>query len=74
MANSQGYPDFTPDLDIAGAYSEPELEHLLTTGEGKTRKDLGMMPEMARDQFSKHTSGERAALIRYLRARADRPQ
>lgn len=70
----QGYEGFSPNLDIAGAYTEAELEHLLTTGEGKVKKDLGMMSEMSRDIFSKMTPGERADLIRYLKARAERPQ
>ena len=51
----QGYQDFSPDLDIAGTYSEAELTRLLTTGEGKTKKNLGMMSEMGRDIFVKLT-------------------
>ena len=70
----QGYPGFTPDLDIAGTYSEAELTRLLTTGEGKTRKDLGMMSEMGRDIFVNFTPKERAAIVGYVKARADRPQ
>lgn len=70
----QGYPGFTPDLDIAGTYSEAELTRLLTTGEGKTKKDLGMMSEMGRDIFVNFTPAERQAIVRYVRARADRPQ
>jgi len=70
----QGYPGFSPDLDIAGAYSEGELTRLLTTGEGKTKKDLGMMSEMGRDIFVKFTPAERRAIVGYVKARADRPQ
>ena len=70
----QGYEGFTPDLDIAGTYSEAELTKLLTTGEGKTKKDLGMMSEMVRNHFSKVTPKERAAIVGYIKARADRPQ
>ncbi|HTG78187.1 MAG TPA: cytochrome c [Sphingomicrobium sp.] len=70
----QGYPGFTPDLDIAGTYSEAELTRLLTTGEGKTKKDLGMMSEMGRDIFVNFTPQERAAIVSYVKARADRPQ
>ena len=70
----QGYQGFTPDLDIAGAYSEAELTRLLTTGEGKTKKDLGMMSEMGRDTFVRFTMKERAAIVAYVKARADRPQ
>jgi cytochrome c553 len=70
----QGYKDFTPNLDIAGAYDAPELERLLTTGEGKTKKDLGLMTETAQHRFSKFTPRERAAIVSYIKARADRPQ
>ena len=70
----QGYKDFTPDLDIAGAYSVAELETLLTTGKGMARPDLGLMSNTARERFSKFTPREREALIAYLKARADRPQ
>jgi mono/diheme cytochrome c family protein len=70
----QGYPGFTPNLDIAGTYSEAELTRLLTTGEGKVKKDLGMMSDMARNHFSKLTPRERAAIVAYVKARAERPQ
>jgi len=70
----QGYPGFTPDLDIAGTYSEAELTRLLTTGEGKTKKDLGMMSEMGRDIFVNFMPAERKAIVGYIKARADRPQ
>jgi mono/diheme cytochrome c family protein len=70
----QGYPGFSPDLDIAGTYSEAELTRLLTTGEGKTKKDLGMMSEMGRDIFVQFTPAERKAIVDYIKARADRPQ
>ena len=70
----QGYPGFSPNLDIAGAYSADELNTLLTTGRGKSKADLGMMSEMSRDVFSHFTPGERQAIIAYVKARADRPQ
>lgn len=70
----QGYKNFTPDLDFAGAYSVAELEALLTTGKGKSKPDLGLMSNTARERFSKFTSRERGALIAYLKARADRPR
>jgi mono/diheme cytochrome c family protein len=68
----QGYPGFTPSLDLAGAYSPAELETLLTTGKGKSKPDLGMMSEVARASFSRFTPAERQAIIAYLKARADR--
>ena len=63
---------FSPNLDIAGAYSPAELETLLTTGKGKSKPDLGMMSEMSRDVFSHFTTAERQAIIGYVKARADR--
>lgn len=70
----QGYPEFTPDLDIAGVYSPAELETLLTTGKGKSKPDLGLMTAVAKDSLSKMTPAERQAVIGYLKARAERPQ
>jgi len=70
----QGYTDFSPNLDIAGMYEVPELERLLTTGEGKVKKDLGLMTETAQHRFAKFTPRERQAVIAYVKARADRPQ
>jgi len=67
----QGWPDFTPSLDVAGAYSTEELTHLLTTGEGKVKKDLGMMTGVVKNGFSKLTPRERAAIVTYLKARAE---
>jgi mono/diheme cytochrome c family protein len=68
----QGWKDFTPDLHIAGAYTTAELETLLTTGKGKAKPDLGMMSEMGRRVFSRFTPSERAAVIAYVKARAER--
>ena len=70
----QGFDGFTPDLDIAGSYNSAELTALLTTGEGKVKKDLGLMSSTARVAYSKLTPKERAALVAYIKARVDRPQ
>lgn len=70
----QGFADFTPDLDLAGAYSAAELETLLTTGKGKAKPDLGLMSVMGRTRFVHFTPKERAAVIAYVKARAERPQ
>ena len=70
----QGYEEFSPDLDIAGAYSAEELETLLTTGKGKAKPDLGLMTIVAKERFSRLTPRERVAVISYLKARAERPQ
>jgi mono/diheme cytochrome c family protein len=78
-AELEGIPDFiphvsTPNLDIAGAYSEAELTTLLTTGKGKTKRDLGLMKLVGKEHFSYLTPHERSAVIAYIKARADRPQ
>ena len=70
----QGWKDFTPDLDIAGAYSKAELVHLLTTGEGKTKKKGFGMRDIVRDHLSHLTPRERNAIADYVLARANRPQ
>ena len=70
----QGYEGFSPNLDIAGVYDAAELETLLTTGKGKSKPDLGLMAEMGREHFVHFTPRERAAVIAYVKARADRPQ
>ena len=69
----EGWPNFTPNLDMAGAYSKPELTRLLTTGQSKTGTDVGMSA-VARRQFSKLTPRERDAIVDYVLARANRPQ
>jgi len=68
----QGWPNFTPDLDIAGTYSKPELTRLLTTGESKTGKEVGMS-HVARRNYSQLTAGERDAIVGYILERANRP-
>ena len=78
-AQLEGIPDFiphvsTPNLDIAGAYSEAELTTLLTTGKGKTKRDLGLMKLVGKEHFSYLTPHERSAVIAYIKARAERPQ
>ena len=74
-----GVPDFgpginTPDLDIAGSYTDAELTTLLTTGKGKIKSDLGLMTLVGKGHFSYLTPNERSAVIAYLKARVDRPQ
>lgn len=70
----QGYEDFTPNLDIVGTYNATELETLLTTGKGKSRPDLGLMTIVAKERFSRLSAHERAALIAYVKARAEQSQ
>ena len=70
----QGWKNFTPSLDIAGAYSKAELTQLLTNGKGKNGKDVGAMSGIARAYFSHLTPREREAIVDYILARANRPQ
>jgi hypothetical protein len=62
-----------PDLVIAGAYTLPEFEVLLTTGKPNGPRKLGLMAESAQKHFASMTVAERAALWGYLKERADRP-
>ena len=75
----KGIPDFepkvsTPDLDIAGAYSDQELTSLLTIGKGKSKPDLGLMTLVGKEHFGYLTPHERAEVVAYIKARAARPQ
>jgi mono/diheme cytochrome c family protein len=70
----QGWHNFTPNLDIAGAYSKLELTRLLTDGKGKNGKDVGEMSGIARAYFSHLTPRERGAIVDYVLARANRKQ
>lgn len=70
----QGVPEFSPNVvAMVGGYDTPALRHLLATGEGKVKKDLGLMTITARNRFSRLTTSERDALIAYLQALAQRP-
>jgi cytochrome c553 len=61
-----------PNLDIAGAYSEAELARLISTGEGKTSRDLGLMAAVGKANFAYFTPHERSAIVAYIKARAAR--
>jgi cytochrome c553 len=76
-ADLTGVPDFgvglsTPDLDIAAGYSDSQLTRLLSTGQGKTPRDLGLMTIVGKSEFAYLTPRERAAIIAYIKARATR--
>jgi mono/diheme cytochrome c family protein len=73
-AQLEGLPDFSPSLDITGAFDQAELIELLTTGKGKSKPDLGLMIAASRLRFSQFTPGERQAVVAYLQARTARPQ
>lgn len=73
-ADLKGIEGFAPNLDIAGTYSPAELTTLLTTGKGKTPRDLGLMSIVGKGHFSYLTPHERDAVIAYVKARAARTQ
>ena len=62
----------TPDLDIAGTYSDAELATLISTGKGRTPRDLGLMKLVGKEHFGYLTPRERSAVIAYVKARAAR--
>lgn len=66
-----GYTDFSPNLDIVGTYDDAELMHLFMTGEGKVKKDLGLMSDVARHRTARMTEHERTELIGFLRDRIE---
>lgn len=70
-ADLTGLPNFSPDLDIAGTYSEAEFAAMLATGKGKAKDDLGYMSWAAKGRFGALTPSEIKALYAYLLARAE---
>ena len=59
-----------PDLAIAAGYDLAQFTRLLRTGETPSGKELGLMKEVAVNDFSHFTDAEIAALHAYLQARA----
>ena len=61
-----------PDLIVAGAYDLPEFQRLMRTGVASGNRKLGLMAEVARDDFRHLTDEEIAAIHAYLAERASR--
>ena len=61
-----------PDLRIAAGYDLDQFRRLMRKGEAASGKPLGLMGEVARNDFSHFTDAEIAALHAYLEARAKR--
>lgn len=59
-----------PDLNLAAGYDLAQFTRLLRTGETPSAKPLGLMKEVALNDFRHLTDGEIAALHAYLEARA----
>jgi mono/diheme cytochrome c family protein len=65
----------TPNLIVAGGYSRPDFERLITTGVPTGNRKLNpMMAGVAKYRFSQLTSHERDALYAYLKARAEKAE
>lgn len=62
----------SPDLNIAGAYDLDQFKTMLRTGVGPGKKNIGMMGEIARSDFSHMTDEEIADVHAYLTERAQR--
>lgn len=61
-----------PDLVVAGAYDLPEFRRLMRTGVPTGNRKLGLMADVARNDFSHFTDEEIAAIHAYLVERANR--
>ena len=61
-----------PDLAIAGAYDLQQFKTLMRTGVPPGNKKLGMMGDVARNDFSHLKDEEIAAIHGYLVERAQR--
>jgi mono/diheme cytochrome c family protein len=61
-----------PDLTIAGAYDLPAFKRLMRTGIAPGERKLGLMREVAEDDFRHLTDEEIAAVHAYLVARSER--
>jgi hypothetical protein len=55
-----------PVRAMAKSYSLEDFRHLLRTGEGSGGRQLGLMSEVARSDFSHFTDSEIDAIHRYL--------
>ena len=61
-----------PDLNVVAGYDAAQFRTLMKTGRPPSGKDLGLMSEVARNDFSHLTDAEIDALYAYLTARAKR--
>jgi mono/diheme cytochrome c family protein len=61
-----------PDLIVAGAYDLPEFKRLMRTGVPTGNRKLGLMGDVARNDFRHFTEDEIQAIHEYLVERANR--
>lgn len=67
--HDNGFGMVTPPLKaMARSYALEDFRHLLRSGEGSGGRDLGLMSEVARSDFSHFTDGEIDAIHAYLTA------
>jgi mono/diheme cytochrome c family protein len=67
--HDNGFGMVTPPVRaMVRSYSLEDFRHLLRTGEGSGGRQLGLMSEVARSDFSHFTDGEIDAIHRYLNA------
>ena len=59
-----------PDLNVVGGYDADQFRTLLKTGKAPSGKPLGLMAEVAKNDFSYLNDAEIEALYTYLQARA----
>jgi mono/diheme cytochrome c family protein len=72
MGGSAGPDQKAPDLSVAAGYDSAQFRTLMRTGRPPTGRDLGLMSEVARNDFSHLTDAEIDALHAYLVARKER--
>ncbi|HEX8308180.1 MAG TPA: cytochrome c [Allosphingosinicella sp.] len=72
MGGSAGPDETAPDLSVAAGYDAAQFRTLMKTGRPPSGKDLGLMSQVARSDFSHLTDAEIDALYAYLVARAKR--
>jgi len=72
MGGSAGPDEKAPDLSVAAGYDSAQFRTLMRTGQPPTGKDLGLMSEVAKNDFSHMTDAEIDGLHAYLAARAKR--
>lgn len=59
----------TPDLTIAAAYERRDFHTLMRTGKAAGGREVGVMSQVARDNFSRFSDAEVDAIYDYLGAR-----
>lgn len=66
-ARDNGFGMKTPPLKMmAASYTFDEFSALMSTGEGKGDRNLGLMSEVAKNEFSHFSEAERRAIYDYL--------